>query len=196
MKTISLLPPEIRQRRKDKERNRWLALAGVLVLVVYALAYGGVYLAGLGPRNELQAVREEKRGVEREIEYLQQYVRVREQLQAEEELVRRAAGTAPPWGGLLATLGRRVPPGVWLSSLSMGYGGDSGSLAMQGLAQDPLLLSRWLEELYALEGLAEVHLLQAAGVEQQGRRLVQFEINARLVPGPAYPLPGETGEGP
>ena len=183
LKNISILPPEVKQRFKQRKRKRILALGSVLVLVVFVVFYGLLHLATQIPEMELRALQNHRAGVEEQIDGLQEYKEMKERAETAEDLLVEAMGTIPHWDILLRDFGIHIPQGVWLTEVNASYQGERGDLTLRGWAQSHTLAGRWLEELQEVPGLEEVHIGLSAEDDYMGRPYVQFEINAEIMPG-------------
>lgn len=183
MKNISILPPEVKQRFKQRKRKRILVLGSVVVLVAFVIFYGLLYLAAQVSKMELRDLQNQRAGVEEQIDRLQEYKEMKEQAEAAEDLLMEAMGTVPHWDILMRDFGIYIPQGVWLTEVNASYQGERGDLTLRGWAQSHILTGRWLEELQEVPGLGEVRIGFSAEGDYMEWPHVQFEINAEIMPG-------------
>lgn len=183
MKNISILPPEVKKRFKQRKRNRILVLGSVLVLVAFVIFYSLLYLATQIPKMELRALENQRARVEEQVDRLQEYKEMQERAEAAEDLLREAMGTVPDWNLLLKDFGIRIPHGVWLTEVNVSYQGERGEMTLRGWAQSHSLAGQWLEKLQEAPRLEEVHLSFSAEGDYLGKPHVQFEINGEIMRG-------------
>ncbi|MDI6907397.1 MAG: PilN domain-containing protein [Thermoanaerobacterales bacterium] len=70
-----------------------------------------------------------------------------------------------------------------------------GELTVRGWTFDHPSVARWLEEIRSVPGLTDVRCQFSSEDDLYGQPMVQFEIKATLLPGPAFrPAAGKAGE--
>jgi Tfp pilus assembly protein PilN len=193
LKTISLLPPELKSRRSAQSRQNTV-LVGVTVLVVLVvLAYGALFVTSIFLRSDLKALQAQREAVELEAAALEEYAVLHQELVAAEALVGKAMGTVPPWGSLLQEIGLILPTGVWLSEVTAKYADSSGELTMRGWAYEHDDVAAMLEQIYSLDKLDDIRCRVSTETVYGGQPVVQFIVNALVETGPAFITIAEGG---
>ncbi|HSW35723.1 MAG TPA: hypothetical protein VLH18_03875, partial [Candidatus Limnocylindrales bacterium] len=158
MKYISLLPPEIKQRRlAERKQGKLLVLLAVSLPVVLAV-YLFFLVSTLMLQNDLTALQDERRFIENQSAALEEYALLFDEMTAGELLLVQAMGTVPPWDLLMRDLGTTMPPVAWLSDLSFGYEGEGGIINMRGWAHNHSAAASMLDHLHTLEWLSDIRI--------------------------------------
>lgn len=193
MEYVSLLPPEIKEKKVEEKKQRILFRVAFFIflaaLVAYAFLFAGTFLA----RSDLSVLRAEKATVERQIESLAQYEDLYQEMNAAEGRLNAAMGNNPLWHDFLQDLAILLPPGAWLSDLTLSYGGESGTLNLRGWSFSNGILSDMLENAKEFDSLADVRIRNTTDTLVDGRPALQYVIDAQVNSGPEYI---ETGNGP
>lgn len=187
MDYVSLLPPEIKQRRLEK-RKEALLLKLVLVIFFVMMAVYAFLLAGtLLASSDLKTLRAEREDLEIQVAALEQYALLYNDMNRAEERLNMAMGSAPPWSDLLLNVSRAMPPGqIWLSELNLNYATESGTFIMRGYGYSHQNVADMLDRLNGLEQLDSILLRSSTETAFGGRDAVQFNVDAILLPGPPF----------
>lgn len=118
---INLLPPEIKDRRKQKKQQRLLLTCGLAVLTLIITLYGALFLATYQVEAELARLTSERQIIEREFPDLERFAEIQARTTMLDNLVARATGIPPDWANILINLSMHMPPSVWLTEFSANY---------------------------------------------------------------------------
>jgi len=123
LKSISLLPPEIRlQRQARVRRAKNIKLGGMLFLALLII-YTGVGLSTLYARSRVVSLHNQRALLEMEMAGFREYIAMENRINKLEGLVKKATDNSPDWVSMLVSINRNIPPGVWLTD----FRGVSGS---------------------------------------------------------------------
>ena len=186
MEYVSLLPPEIKTRRQQQRRQAVLIRVAIVLFIIILIVYSYLLVSSIMARNTLESLRDERANLENQAAALEQYEILYNDMRAAEEIVITAMGQAPPWSELMTDLGLTLPPGVWLSSMSLNYGAEEGTFNMQGWTYTHSGVAEMLDEIEKMEQLSDIRVQTSSETTFDGRDAVQFTINAVVLPGSAY----------
>lgn len=186
MKTISLLPPELKSRRLAQSRQNSLLVGATVLVLAVLLAYGALFVTSIFLRGDLRALKAQREAVELEAAALEEYALLHEELIAAETLVANAMGTVPSWGNLLQEIGLILPTGVWLSEVTAKYEDSGGELSLRGWAYEHDDVAAMLEQIYSLDKLADIRCRVSSETVYGGQPVVQFTVDALVQTGPAF----------
>ncbi|GEM_PF-796953 len=183
MKYVSLLPPEIKEKRK-KERKQGILFRIVGLLFIAALVvYAFLLVSTIMVRSELESLRSERNMLEDQAAALQEYEILFNEMTAAESRVNSAMGTVPPWAELMQDVGMTLPPGIWLSDLNVNYSDDTGSFNMRGWAYNHSGVAEMVEGVEKMDQIQDLRVRVSTETTYQGRDAVQFTLDAGLLPG-------------
>lgn len=196
MKKISLLPPEIKEKRLAKRRQSRLLLILLIVLIVLVSANAFLMADSFLVRSNLNSVISERELVESQVGDLGEYEQLYRELNRIEQLFGAVVGEEPLWGMLLSSIGQNIPLGTQLADLRVSYVNQSGSLSMTGSTSSHDSLASLLEQIEGMEELDRVQCRVSAETTLDGRSAVQFQIESLLLGGPGvFPREEEGEEG-
>jgi len=204
---VSLLPPEIKQRRIEEQRQGKILKIAAIVLVALLVVYAFLLVSSFLTRNTLDSLRNEREDLEQQAAALQEYDDLYNEMQSAEDTLNRAMGNVPEWDRFLLDLGLAMNPETALTSLNIDYQIDdneedgnaengnagSGSFSMQGWSYSHGNVSDMLERAQKLEQLENLRLRSSSPATINNRPAVEFSVDAVLLPGPLYFDPDEEG---
>ncbi|MEW5785526.1 MAG: PilN domain-containing protein [Bacillota bacterium] len=186
MKAISLLPPEIKQKRLlDQKINRAFTITTVALVIMLAV-YAVLFVAGIKLRSDLRALERARAAVEAEAAALEEYAGLFDKLTDAENIIRQAGGTVPQWSDLLQDIGYSLPHGAWLAEVTAEYAENGGEIQLTGWAYDHSDVAALLEQVYKLGKLEDVRCQVSSATSIDGQDVVKFFIQARLTTGPPF----------
>ncbi len=192
---VSLLPPEIRQKRQDERRQALIIRAMVIFFLIVLVLYAFLLVSSIFTRNDIANLRSERETLEQQINLLQPYADLYNDMTAAEERYAQAIGTIPQWGDFLLDLGLTLPPGIWLSDMTCLYRDEGGTLNLRGWGYSHENIAEMLDRIQEMEMLDQVMIQTAAGTSFEGRDAVQFTVDALIVQEELEPDPdAETEE--
>lgn len=193
MKNISILPIEVKNRQKSKNQMMILGACAIFFFSLLLALYLGLMVVNHAARGQLDAVNRQRDEVQGQMGKLNDYVQISSTIKSSRDVVARAMGTVPEWDALLARVSGSMPNGVWLSDFSAQYKDNAGQLKLKGWAHSNGLVADWLKTMNGIKSLKDVRNPVLSEVEVDGSKVIQFEIEATLLPGPQYSFSGEEG---
>ena len=170
MSQVNLLPPEIRQRQAQRRLTTMIALAGVGLMVLLLLFYF-IQLGRLSSaESDLEAQQAQNAQVQQQIDELQPYADLEQELADRQALVAQLYLNEVSWSSALLDISRVIPDASVLTNLSgtltpvgatgaapVGVTGATpgsliGSMTFSGLALETRTISDWLTRLEQVEG--------------------------------------------
>ncbi len=137
MRSISLLPPEIKAQRQARvRRTNYVKRVGIVFLVLL-MVYTGAGLATLHARSRVASLQDRRALLEKEIAGFREYVAMEDRISVLDKLIKQAVGGSPDWASLLADINRNMPPGVWLTDFSGSSGARSKKAEAGKVGQEP-----------------------------------------------------------
>ncbi len=203
MEYVSLLPPEIKQRRLEEKRQGRLIKIAVIALAVVLAVYVFLLASTLLTRSTLNSLQEERQQLEDQAAELEEYANLYNEMSEAEDRLNRAMGNVPDWDQLLRDLGMALNPEGALTELDISYQADnnadgeedeneeSGSFDMRGWSYSHGNVADIIERVQRLEQLNNVRFRVSSETTINNRQAVQFTVDATLVPGPVFFDPEE-----
>jgi len=191
---VSLLPPEIKTKKKTQDRQRKLIIAFFLLMLVLILINGYYLVSIVLERQELRTLQGEREIIERQAAALEEYEILYQKLIAKENLIVDAMGSMPLWGELLSNASRSLTVGTWLSDLNLSYSDNSGSLSMSGWAYDYNGVADMLDRLIADDQFEQIKCRVSAETDYRGYEAVQFQVDGVIPAGPRFFSDDQGGE--
>lgn len=183
LNTISLLPPEFKLQRHARRRKALMLFAGAAMLALFILLNLAFALTLLGVEREIAQVEQQRALVQQEINKLQDYTAIQEQVNTVERILDEALGKEPLWHELLLSLGLDFPTGMRLSDISASYTEDRKVLFLNGSAPNHNMALAWVEQLEGMPQLGEVEYEIFLDKGPGGLKGIDFSIMAVLHPG-------------
>ncbi len=204
MDYVSLLPPEIKQRRIDEQRQGKIIKLAVIVLAIVLAVYIFLLVSSLLTRNSLQSLQDERRDLESQAAALQEYADLYEEMSETEDRLNRAMGTVPDWSQFMLDLAMALNPEGSLSEVNLAYEAvtndtndtndnaeedsitSQGYFNMRGKSYSHGNVGDVLERVQELEQLDDVRCRISSETTLNNRPAVEFTVDARLLPGPVF----------
>ena len=204
MDYVSLLPPEIKKRRIDEQRQAKIIKLAVIVLAIVLAVYVFLLVSSLLARNSLQSLQEERRDLEAQAAALQEYADLYEEMSETENRLNRAMGTVPDWSEFMLDLAMALNPEGSLSELNLVYETaaaeendndedaeendtiNQGYFDMRGKSYSHGNVGDVLERVQELDQLDNVRCRIVSETTLNNRPAVEFSVDARLMPGPVF----------
>ncbi len=197
MKSISLLPPEI----KESHRKRKQVMAGILFGFVVLLAFSGVYaflsFSISSVDAELDKITSERDLVQKHISELKPYRELETKVIEYEQVLEASMGNVPDWGLALASVARSTSNEVWLTELYLSNDHENseneenndqdeedvgkGELSMYGYAINHGKLASCVNELERMPTLQSVELSYSNRTTIDDRQVVEFFLTAEIL---------------
>ncbi len=133
MVRINLLPREIIEKRRFEQSIRYVAFAGVVVIVLILGVYAVLMFQVNAKRGELQDRQQLESDLRAQAEAFRVFEEKESELRARQELADAALAGRVHWGRLANELSLVLPADVWLTQLS---GGEDMGLSLQAYALD------------------------------------------------------------
>ncbi|MGM0652787.1 MAG: PilN domain-containing protein [Bacillota bacterium] len=186
MSYVSLLPPEIKTKKQQERKQGIIIRIALLLFVIVLVIYAFLLVSSIMARSDLEALRSERELLENQAAALEEYEILYNEMNDAEIRLNQAMGEAPPWGRLIQDLGMTLPPGVWLSDLSVNFSEESGSFNMRGWAYTHSGVAEMREELEKMDQLTDFRVQVSTETTYDGQEAVQFVLDAVLLPGSPY----------
>lgn len=201
MRRIDLLPPSYLKRRR--ERNSFV-IAGVAISLVVLLLLGWWFLLGLrvnDAEEELLAVQTANADLDRQIQELQRFVLLQNEVEAKRTALQTVMTGDVDWPGVLAEIAMVIPSEVWLTNLTASAGVTEGAATVptesspipisdlepfgrvefQGQSLSMPGVAKWMVRLESVESFFATYLQNAtSGQSPTGGELVTFGTTIEL----------------
>ncbi len=130
MSQVNLLPPEIKQRAKLRQRTALVILGVVGVLVLIGAYYVLQTMNLSSVEDELAAQEQTNAGIQTQIDSLQEFGDLQNELAQKEELRNSVFAGEIAWSGILMDVSRVIPPDAVIDS----FAGTSASTGAEATA--------------------------------------------------------------
>lgn len=201
MRRIDLLPPSYVQRRRERSS---LVIVVVATVVVVLLLIGWWFLLGLRVDNaeeELRAAQEANLELDRQIQELQRFVLLENEVQAKRDSLQTVMTGDIDWPGILAEIAMVIPGEVWLTNLTASAGVTEGAttvptetspiplselepfgrIQFQGESLTMPGVAKWMIRLERVESFFATYLQNATKTEAEaGQETVSFGTSIQL----------------
>jgi len=175
---INLLPwREMRRRQQDRQlltlaAAAWIVMAAV---VINAYLYVGALIEVQERRNKF--LEDETVKVEQEIKEIAELKKQRQDLIARMNVIYQLQGDRTGMVRMFDELARKLPEGVYLTSLKT----TSGGVSLRGVAQSNARVSALMRNLDASSWFSTPELEIINVREKGGERLSEFSLNVKRV---------------
>ncbi|WP_018703428.1 PilN domain-containing protein [Anaeromusa acidaminophila] len=172
MVCVNFLPPDQRGGRDCLQKLIWFLTVGFFILAV-SISFFYFCLLQRQEAKWQQAWDHYQLLLPMEASRREE-AQMQEQIERKGQLVQKVLQGSLPWGYALDTIGKRLPPQVWLQEISAEAGGQ---LRLKGMAltqRDVVAFMKNLESQPAFSGLS------LGLVEADEQRLEHFELSLRL----------------
>jgi Tfp pilus assembly protein PilN len=130
MRRIELLPAAQLERRRQRRQFALVAIGG-LVLILIVLGYWFTLGLQIGDaRNELAQVRSENAGLQAEIDALQRYAELENEVVTKRAALATVMAGDVDWPSVLTEVAMVLPGEIWLTNLSASAGQTEGATAV------------------------------------------------------------------
>lgn len=164
MTQVNLLPSDVRQRLKTRQLTVLVGMVGAIV--VAALLFFFVLQSGklASANNDLAAAKATNSQLQGQIDSLQRYKVLDDQVTAQQTTVQTAKSGTVEFSGVLHDISMVIPSTVYVTgmtgTLSLGDGAATqpnsgnviGNIQFQGSASDHLAVATWLTRLAQVNG--------------------------------------------
>ncbi|UMZ73514.1 PilN domain-containing protein [Natranaerofaba carboxydovora] len=197
METISLLPPEIKEKNQRRQQVILLAFVSSLMLILFAIVYTGLIIYTGSVDTQIDEITEERKEVQRQIESLEPYRQINNLIINYDDTIESSVGDMPNWGYLMNDISQNISNELWFFYFYMvdgEYNNDNddnggsenkkGELNINGYALRHEDVANWLDELEQNKQLTEVELeyIIESTDDRDDREVVEFYITARVIP--------------
>lgn len=194
MQHVSLLPPEIKKKRQEKEKLGKIQTV-IFVVLLLLVAVNAFYLVnGMVVRSNLKSIRSEREFTEQQAASLVEFAELHNEITTSEQLVGSAMGTVPRWSAFFRDLSQALPLTAWFSDLHAIYRDQAQNLTIRGWSYDHGSLADLLVSLEELEQLDRVQVRVSTESSYQNRDAIQFQVDAALLSGPGFFEEDESSE--
>lgn len=187
IRRINLLPPEIAERRRARQRRAALAAAGLALVALYA---GVFVLQETRLRDERDRLAEQRRTnaqLRAKATELAQFESAEAELKRKEGLVGALTKEEVRWSVLLADVSLVIPADVWLTALSgtVQESGEAaartvGQITMSGTTFTHLDVAKWLTRLATVEEFFFPYISLSAKATLFAIPIVNFNATVQL----------------
>jgi len=183
---ISLLPPELKKARQEKEKRRKIQHFILLFLVWIAVMNIFFLVTNLLLRSNLESLQVERKAIEFQTAGLSDITELQSDINSSEQLLIAAMGTVPQWSTFLRSISQTRPVTAWFADLTAVYSDQAATLEIRGWSYDHGSLADLLESLEEMEQLEQVQCRVSTETIYQNTEAIQFQIDAILLPGPGF----------
>ncbi len=183
---VSLLPPEIKTKRQQERKQGTIVRIALLLFVVVLAVYAFLLVSSIMVSSELEALLTERKSLENQAAALEEYEVLYNEMSNAESRVNQAMGEAPLWDKLMQDLGMTLPPGVWLSDLSVNFSEETGGFNMRGWAYTHSGVAEMREEVEKMDQLTNLRVQVSTETTYDGQDAAQFVLDAALLPGSPF----------
>lgn len=177
MTEVNLLPPEL-QRRQQVRRLTMAIIAGSGLVVLLLLMVFLFESARLSSANDALAEQNAvNAGLQSQIDGLQQYANLENQLQQKKQLVTQLEAMEVEWSGVMHDLSSVIPSDVYVTQVTgtvnvtpgspdtlVNAAGLIGTIQFQGVATDHPAVAQWLNRLVLVDGWVNAWVAQESVV--------------------------------
>jgi len=192
---INLLPPEIKERQRARQRVVVVFLVGLIVLGALGLFYF-LQIVRLGQvERDLAEQRATNGALQQDIGELRQFDELEQEVQTNVTLLTDLLQDEVLWSGVLRDISLVIPGTTWLTNLtgtstaaveggeagaSGGPTGLAGQITLGGMAFDHRSVALWLTRLEDVSGFANPWLSSSTKTQIGEREVVQFASSVDL----------------
>jgi Tfp pilus assembly protein PilN len=186
MQHVSLLPPEIKKKRQEREKLGKIQTM-IFIVLLLLVAVNAFYLVNIFMvRSNLKTLRSEREFTEQQAAALTEFADLHNEIMASERLIESAMGTVPQWSSFFRELSQILPLTAWFSDLHVVYRDQAQNLSIRGWSYDHDSLADLLVSLEKFEQLDRIRVRVSTETSYQNRDAVTFQVDAALLSGPGY----------
>jgi len=183
---VSLLPPEIKAKRKQEQKQRILIRAALVIFVIILIIYAYLLVGSIMARSNLESLQSERQLLENQAAALEEYEVLYNEMNTAENRLNMAMGEVPSWAEFMQDLGLTLPPGVWLSDMTVSFANETGTFNMRGWAYNHSGVAEMREEVEKMEQLNNLRIRTSTETTYNGQEVVQFVLDAEVLSGTPY----------
>ena len=191
MSRVNLLPPEIKEREKLRQRTA-LAVVGVIAVILLVGAYYVMQQMNLSSVNDDLAAQEQTNaGLQTQIDSLQQFGDLETELTEKKQLEAAVYTNEVSFSGLLMDVSGVIPPDAVLENMAAQISAPGaaeaaveetnaeiiGSVTFQGTSNDLESISMWLNRQAQVEGWANPY---STTMTEVGPRTRQYTFSSTV----------------
>ncbi|MBI4728879.1 MAG: PilN domain-containing protein [Acidobacteria bacterium] len=194
---INLVPPEIAERRRNRQRAGGLVAAGMALVVLLGAVYALQQVRLAKEQRRLEAQAEVNAGLKAKAAKLSEFERLETQATQRASLLQRLTAGEVRWSAVLADLSLAIPSNVWVTTFSgtlsapvaAGPGAAKaaiagpptiGELQLAGVTFEHVDVARWLTRLAEVKEFTFPYLSLSQKSEMFDRTVVQFSSTVKL----------------
>jgi len=171
MTQVNLLPPELRAREVTRRRTSVVVIVGVIVLGLVGLFHFFQVMNLSRARDDLAAQEGVNRQLQAQVNDLQRFQELQDQLEAKQGLVDSVFVDEVSWSAVLVDISQVIPSEAYLTNLTGSIslaaapatGGAPliGSIAFTGVVRETDPLASWLTRLEQVDGWVNAWMTSA-----------------------------------
>jgi Tfp pilus assembly protein PilN len=165
MTQVNLLPSELRAREATRRLTSVVVIVGVLVLGLVGLFYFFQVMNLSRARDDLAAQEGVNRQLQAQVNDLQRFQELQNQLEAKQALVESVSVSEVSWSTVLVDISQVIPSDAYLTSLTGSIAGATatptpttggttliGNISFTGVVRETDPLATWLTRLEQVDG--------------------------------------------
>ncbi|MFA5889359.1 MAG: PilN domain-containing protein [Actinomycetota bacterium] len=186
---INLLPPELAERRRSRQRVAGTAVAALALVAALGVVYGAQEIRLHGERSKLNAQRARNAALRGDLADLAEFDRLQSELQRKTGLLDDLTQREIRWSVLLADVSLVIPSDVWLTSLTGSVSGSAvagdplGTIQMNGTTFSHIDVAKWLVRLADVEEFTFPYLTLSSKGTQEDTPVVNFNSSVQISDG-------------
>jgi Tfp pilus assembly protein PilN len=172
MTQVNLLPPELRAREVTRRLTSVVVIVGVIVLGLIGLFYFFQVMNLSRARDDLAAQEGVNRQLQAQVNDLQRFQALQDQLEAKQELVSSVFVDEVSWSTVLVDISQVIPSEAYLTNLTASIspvetapatGGVAliGTVTFTGVVRETDPLASWLTRLEQVDGWVNAWMTSA-----------------------------------
>jgi Tfp pilus assembly protein PilN len=173
MTQVNLLPSELRAREATRRLTSVVVIVGVLVLGLVGLFYFFQVMNLSRARDDLAAQEGVNRQLQAQVNDLQRFQELQNQLQAKQALVNSVFVGEVSWSNVLVDISRVIPSEAYLTNLTGSTAAETatpttggatliGNISFTGVVRETGPLASWLTRLEQVDGWENAWMTSAA----------------------------------
>lgn len=168
---INLLPPELAERRRERQITTTIVAAGVALVVLLGLVYAAELVRLNGQKHTLQTQQATNATLQGQVAQLSQFQQLEGQLQSRSSLLTNLTQDEVRWSVVLADISLVIPSDTWLTNFTasenatgtqaaQGTTGSTplGSIQLTGITFSHLDVAKWLTRLAGVDAFTNAYL--------------------------------------
>jgi Tfp pilus assembly protein PilN len=189
---INLLPPELAQRRRQRQLLSMIVAAGLVLIAILALVYVIQEFRLHGVRGDLAAQRDKNASLQAEVGRLQEFDTLERTLKQKQTLLATLTQNEVRWSVLLADVSLVIPSDVWLTTFTgtvnlnpqPAAAGSAaqplGSITLNGVTFSHVDVAKWLTRLGSVDAFSFPYLSLSSKSTIGTTPVVDFNSSVQL----------------